>query len=100
MVGLRTQEDIRFLPFFEKIQNEADKTNSVFFLDCGEGNSTFTDDIICTNCSGWLIPEEKSKEFEEQFKSFAELDDKWEDFSAWVTWSGTADNPDIKIELL
>ncbi len=100
MVGLRTQENPKFLPFFEIIQKEANKANSVFFLDCGEGNSVFSENIICTDCSGWLIPDDKCEEFNKQFAAFGELDEKWDEFAAWVKWSGNPQNPQIEIKSL
>ena len=100
MVGLRTQEDIRFLSFFNAIQKEASKSNAIFFLDCGEGHSVFGEDIICTDCSGWLIPKEKVEDFNKQFVAFDEIDDKWDVFAAWVTWSGEASNPVINIKMI
>lgn len=100
MVGLRTQEDARFIPFFTAIQKEASKSDSVFFLDNGEGHSVFDDDIICTDCSGWLIPSEKADEFNKLFVAFDEIDEKWDDFAAWVTWSGECSSPAIDIKLI
>lgn len=100
MVGLRTQEDTRFLPFFDAIQKEASKSSSVFFLDCGEGHSVFGDKIICTDCSGWLIPNEKVDEFNKSFAVFGDIDEKWDEFVAWVTWSGECGDPSIDIKLI
>ena len=45
MQGLRTQENQKFKKFFEQVQNEAAKRNSIFFLDCGQGN-IFENDFI------------------------------------------------------
>ena len=98
IVGLRTTEDARFIPFFTAIQKEAGKSSSVFFLDCGEGHSFFGERIICTDCSGWLIPMEMAEEFNKQFSAFEEIEEKWDEFSAWVSWSGNCDNPEIYIK--
>lgn len=99
MVGLRTQEDCRFIPFFDLIQKEAAKSDCVFFLDTGEGHSEFGADMICTDCSGWLIPKEKSNEFRKDFEEFNGLD-SWENYTAWVTWQKTNGKIFVKIEKL
>ena len=36
MLGLRTQENNKFINFFKLVQDEASKANKVFFLDFGE----------------------------------------------------------------
>lgn len=100
MIGLRTNEDERFIRFFAKVQEEAKKQNAVFFLDCGEGHDVFCDDIICTDCSGWLVPSEKADEFGKTYYSFGQEKDEWEDYVSWVTWSGDCHKPIINIELL
>lgn len=99
MVGLRTQEDFRFNAFFELVQKEAEKSGCVFFLDNGEGHSEFASDMICTDCSGWLVPKERSEEFRKDFEKFNDQDN-WDDFSAWVTWDKQDGNISVKIELL
>ena len=55
MVGLRTQENMKFLAFFKLVQEAASELNSVFFLDSGEGNLFKDDNIECEDLSGWLI---------------------------------------------
>lgn len=102
MVGLRTHEDCRYVKFFEMVQKKAEQLDSVFFLDCGEGNTVFKDDIICGDCSGWLVPKDKAAEFGEDYIAFKD-DEKWQDweqFAAWVTWSENSGEILIKIELL
>ena len=37
MVGVRTRENDKFLKFWAIVQNEAQKSNKTFFLDCGDG---------------------------------------------------------------
>ena len=99
MLGLRTQEDYRFERFFEIIQKSAKEQNAVFFLDCGEGRGAFEDEIIYTDCSGWLIPNDKVEEFRVEYEDFKDLS-KWEDYVAWVTWEKNNGNISVKIELL
>lgn len=99
MIGLRTQEDYRFVTFFKMIQKEAEKTNCIFFLDTGNGHSEFSDSIICSDCSGWLVPNDKSEEFRKEYENFKD-NEGWEDFAAWVTWERKNDDVFIKIELI
>lgn len=99
MVGLRTQEDCKFTTFFDLVQKEAAKSGCVFFLDTGEGHSEFGTDMICTDCSGWLVPKDKSEDFRKDFENFNEQD-SWEDFAAWVTWQRKAGKVSVKIERL
>ena len=99
MVGLRSPEEKRFEVFFELVQNVAKSKNSVFFLNCGEGHDLWKDDIICTDCSGWLIPNDKVEDFKAEFENFNSLD-KWDDFTAWVTWKKNNGKIDVNIELL
>ena len=99
MVGLRSREESRFIAFFKLVQESAADKNAVFFLDCVEGNDLWTDDIICTDCSGWLIPNDKVEEFKKEYENFKSLE-KWEDYVVWVTWSGNSTHPKINIELL
>ena len=86
MVGLRTQENIKFMRFWEMIQNKASEMNCTFFLDCGEGNDYSDDTIECENLTGWLIPNEKRDEFEAVFLSNDSIDDKWAEFLSLVKW--------------
>lgn len=65
--GLRTQENDKFLNFWKIVQSEAQKNNSVFFLDCGDGNEIITEDFNAEDLFGWLIPNSKVSEFEELF---------------------------------
>lgn len=99
MLGLRSQEESKFIPFFEIIQRAANIKKSTFFLDCGEGHSLWDDNIICTDCSGWLIPNDKVEEFRTEYENFLALD-KWEKYVAWVTWKKEKDNILVNIELL
>ncbi len=64
MLGLRTQENDKFVKFFALVQKEADRLGSVFFLDCGQGKIFENNEMECEDLCGWLIPKEKAKEFE------------------------------------
>lgn len=99
MVGLRTQEDDRFVRFFEIIQEKAKQMDSVFFLDCAEGRCVFDDDMICTDCSGWLIPADRAQVFQKQYEAFRD-NVTWEGFAAWATWEKRQTGIDIKLSML
>lgn len=95
MVGLRTQENTKFLAFFKQVQNAASEKNCVFFLDCGEGNQFENDIIECEDLSGWLIPNDKSEEFERAFRSNDKIPAKWNEFGIYVSWKMEGTNISI-----
>lgn len=85
MQGLRTQESNNFIKFFEIAQAEARKIGKVFFLDCEEGNDGIVNGIEVCNLSGWLIPAEKSNDFEVIWMKHEE-NDEWSDFFCFLRW--------------
>lgn len=74
MIGLRTQENEKFENFFSLVQKEAQKYDSVFFADCGEGKIFEYDTFECEDCMGWLIPSDSVAEFERLFTTHKEDD--------------------------
>ena len=97
MKGLRTQETEKFNRFFSLIQEEAEKKNSVFFADAGDGNDFETPTMEGENMMGWLIPSEQAKEFEQVWKT-SDVDDSWSDFFVWAVWSKSKGNINISFE--
>jgi hypothetical protein len=85
MQGLRTQESDKFNKFWLLIQEQAAKKGMVFFGDCGEGNDFETEDMEGENFCGWLIPQDKVKEFEPNWKD-DNVADEWSDNMTWVEW--------------
>lgn len=87
MVGLRSQESTKFKKYFELVQEEAQKINHTFFLECGEGNEFSNDNMECEDLRGWLIPNKPDviKSFEEEFNNDT-VSDKWIDYIKWVEW--------------
>lgn len=85
MRGLRTQESEKFNKFFQMIQDEASKSDSIFFADCGEGNDIETADIECEDMRGWLIPKTQADTFEPLFLKH-EVGDEWLDKICWAEW--------------
>ena len=80
MIGIRTKENIKFLKFFEMVQKEAKKFDSVFFLDCGQGKIFENNQIECEDLCGWLIPKEKVIDFEPHFLNNSEQQHEFDDF--------------------
>ena len=99
MRGLRTQEGEKFERFFSLIEKEAEKKDTIFFLDTGEGRDFENDEMAGENLSGWLIPNGKVKEFETAYIERADLSE-WIDHYAWVSWENKDGEIVVNIELL
>lgn len=99
MQGLRTLEGEKFERFFALIEKEAEKSDTVFFLDSGEGHDFEKDDIEGENLSGWLIPKDKTKDFEAAYIAWQDLSD-WVDYYAWASWENEEDKIVVSVELL
>lgn len=96
MLGLKTQENEKFRNFWKKVQLEASKQQSIFFLNCGEGKNFETDTMEGEDLSGWLIPKDKANLFEKEWLK-NKVSDKWVDNMFWVEWKKI--NDEIFIEL-
>lgn len=96
MVGLRTQENSKFLKFWSIVQAAASKIGKTFFLDCGEGNEYEDDKIECETLSGWLIDNNKVNEFEKLFVNQEPIGEEWQDFTVFVDWK--KENGEIKVK--
>ena len=96
MRGLKTQEGSKFEVFFALVQQEAAKRNSVFFLDCGEGNDFEADDIEGEDLRGWVIPEGKADQFEQLWLN-GEPGDDWTDYIEWAEWKCDPQSLTIKL---
>lgn len=86
MRGLRTQENDKFLRFWEIVQKKAAEMNKTFFLDCGDGNNYVDDRIECENLTGWLIDNKEAKIFENLFLSKEAIGDEWSDKIVSLEW--------------
>lgn len=95
MVGLRTQESSEFERFMEIVQECADEQEAVFFLDCGEGREIIRDDLEGEDLSGWLIPKDRSEDFEEEFLAGEDVAESWNDFIRFARWE--LDNEEISV---
>lgn len=99
MIGLRTQEDDRFLTFFNKVQICAQKQDSIFFLDTSEGHDYSTSEMTCEDLSGWLIPKSISKQFQKGYLNFDDSDnweDQWDKYYRFAIWD--FDNSSLRIQ--
>lgn len=83
MQGLRTQENSRFIRFFEEVQLEAKRNNSIFFLNFGMCEDIPFKDMEIDTLFGWLIPIEAEEIFEKCFLNW-EVPDIWTSFLCWV----------------
>lgn len=90
MREFRTQESKKFEKFFNIVRSEADKQNSIFFCDCGEGREFFTNDMEGEDLFGWLIPKEKADEFEIEWKT-NKVTKRWNDFVRFAIWQKEGD---------
>ena len=86
MVGLRTQENSKFLVFFRFVQKAAGDMGKVFFLDCGEGNQFEDEEMECEDLSGWLVDQEEADEFKKVFDMNEDIPKKWDDYGTFVSW--------------
>lgn len=82
MQGLRTKEDSKFEKFFGEVQKEAEKQNSVFFINFGECKDIEFNDMIVDDLFGWLIPNKLVEQFEERFKK----NDNLNEFDKFLIW--------------
>ena len=88
MQRLRTQENDKFMNFFSIVQKYAENQGCAFFLDAGDGREFETDVLEGEDLMGWLIPQNKLKEFEKEWKS-GSISDDWSDFFVWAIWENT-----------
>lgn len=88
MQGLRTQENEKFNKFWNLVQHTANKQGKIFFCDCGEGREFFREDMEGEDLRGWLIPLDKSNEFEPEWLK-NNVSEEWIDSLCWAEWKAT-----------
>lgn len=87
MKGLRTQGDSDFNNFFKLVQEEANKRGKIYFLDTEQNHTLQLKDMYIADLSGWLLPLDKSNEFEKDYFAHKEWESsKWDDFYTWAEW--------------
>lgn len=84
--GLKTQEEDKFIEFFEFVQNKAAQLGKTFFLECEDGNEGRVDGMVVCDLQGWLVPNDKAEVFEPIWES-DKVDDRWTDFFCFATWN-------------
>jgi len=99
MKGLRTQENEKFIKYFEMVQNEARKRECTFFCDCGLGDVLANDSIECESMCGWLIPEQHVAEFETIFQQNLEKQHDFDAFYCSVNFSVDEKSKNINIDI-
>lgn len=97
MRGLKTQENERFLKYFELILQAASEQGAVFFADAGDGHEFSNTEIECEDMMGWLIPAAQADAFEALWMQSA-VDDTWSDFYVWAVWYVENDHIKIRFE--
>lgn len=97
MLGLRTQENSKFLEFFKLVQIEAKKLNSYFFVDFGQCDDTYFEDMEIDRLFGWLIPEKYIDTFNKEFTK-SKVNEKWDMYCSWVIPEITDNKLNIKFE--
>ena len=96
MRGLKTQETSKFNKIFSIVQDTANQKGCVFFLDAGDGRDFETNTLEGEDLMGWLIPNDKSTDFEESWLN-DDISDDWSDYYVWAIWNNQ-DNPKIKFD--
>ena len=87
-------DDVKFLRFFETVQQEAVNQRGVFFACAGDGRDLVLPDLEGEDLSGWLIPMEMAGVFEKEWdisntESFLW---KWSDFFCFAVWELDSEN--------
>ena len=96
----RTSDDAPFMRFFKIVQNEGMRQHGkVFFLDTCEGNDHITDEIDCSNLSGWLVDPSDIGEFEPAWREgWTGLPERFDLDMVMARWSGDPLSPEIEFE--
>ena len=85
MKGLKTQESSDFVEFMKRVQEEAQKTNKTFFLDCEDGKDGVVDGLPVCDLFGWLISKDQESSFLPIWEK-DEINDDWFPEYVAVTW--------------
>lgn len=88
MQGLRTHESKKFRRYFAIVQEAAKSKNCVFFFDTGDGRDIVTDTLEGEDLAGWLIPNDKVKAFEKEWKAW-KISSAWHDYFTFAVWDAS-----------
>lgn len=86
MLGLKTQESVKFEAFWNQVQEKANEKECVFFLECGEGREFETDTMEGEDLRGWLIPKEQVEKFQKEWNE-DQVSDDWMENIFWAEWT-------------
>jgi hypothetical protein len=67
------------------VQKRAAELGCVFFSDAGEGRDVTFEDMEGEDISGWLIPSERAKAFQDEWDN-AQPSDQWLSFFRFAIW--------------
>ena len=84
--GLRTQETKKFENFFAVVQEAAKAKGCIFFFDTGDGRDIETEAFEGEDLMGWLVPEDKAKAFEKEWKTW-KISSTWDKYFAFAIWN-------------
>ena len=85
MLGLKTNESIKFQRYFSLVQEAAKKINCIFFLEAGDGRDFVTNTLECEDLQGWLIPMELVNSFTPLWLSDS-IPNSWSIFFGFAIW--------------
>ncbi|MDR0854407.1 MAG: hypothetical protein LBN34_08550 [Clostridiales Family XIII bacterium] len=90
MQGLKTQETLSFKNYWEIVQAKASSSDSIFFLDAGDGRSITIGNVEAEDVYGYLIPKAISKKFEALWISECDLEEygKYYTLAKWTLHEG------------
>ena len=102
VLGIRFKRDsdnAAVMRVFQIVQRAAERHGRVIYLDAAEGNDLITDEIGCSDLSGWLIKPEEISEFETFWCNDEEsMPAKFTIDKVVVHWSWTENNVSIDFE--
>lgn len=86
MTGLK-REGEKFERFWKLIQEQAEKENCKFFMECGEGRELVTDEISGEDIFGWLVPISQEVEFKKEWTKKVPVLDAWDNCLCIAEWT-------------
>jgi len=96
MLGLKTNESEKFIKYFEIVQETAQQQGCVYYLDAGDGRDFENDEYEGEDLMGWLIPANKSADFEKEWHE-DNVSDEWSTYYAWAEWA-TPERPTVEFK--
>lgn len=85
----------KFERFWKLIQDRAEKEESRFFMECGEGREFETDEMFGEDISGWLVPGDQADDFNKEWRKEVPHLDAWADCVCIAEWTRSGDQIDV-----